>query len=276
MLTLVELTGPDAGRPELEYELGTVQSVRAWDYSRERFTGSGRDLNCYPGPDELMPPFASFVDDLYERQNELGRALMLALAEMYGLPRETFKDMFESTEGVAVGAGGSDFSTIRLLHYPGAGTEEEAAKATVGISAHTDFEAFTLMHQDAAGLQLMCPTTKSWVDAPVTPDFVVIVGDMLERLTNGVLKATPHRVALTAHPRNSIIRFNALMASVVVKPLPAFVTPDRPSAYTSVTMGTHMRTTMRNLQEGKGAWNKETGTSMSAQYAYTSPHKQAG
>lgn len=34
-----------------------------------------------------------------------------------------------------------------------------------------------------------------WEDAPVRPsEFVVIIGDVLERMTNGVLRATPHRV----------------------------------------------------------------------------------
>jgi hypothetical protein len=42
-----------------------------------------------------------------------------------------------------------------------------------------------------------CPsaTTAGWLDMPVRQgEFVIIVGDMLERYTNGVLRATPHRV----------------------------------------------------------------------------------
>ena len=59
---------------------------------------------------------------------------------------------------------------------------------------------------------------------------MVIVGDVLERLTNGVLRATPHRVKLTEHPRNSIIRFTALHPDTVVAPLPQFVSAERPAA----------------------------------------------
>jgi isopenicillin N synthase-like dioxygenase len=102
---------------------------------------------------------------------------MTAFAECLNLPTNTFVDMFK----------GGDFGTIRLLSYPEI-SENDAEKANIGISAHTDFEAFTLMHQDAAGLQFIPASSNSnankahatesdWVDAPVHKgEFVVIVG----------------------------------------------------------------------------------------------------
>ncbi|EOD29610.1 hypothetical protein EMIHUDRAFT_233678 [Emiliania huxleyi CCMP1516] len=153
--------------------------------------------------------------------------------------------------------GAGDFGTIRLLHYPG-----------------DDFECFTLMHQNAPGLQLM-PRQRGggghggWVDAPVRPgEFVVTVGDMLERLTNGVLLATPHRVLPTHHARDSIIRFNAFAPHTLVAPLRPFVTADRPAAYSPVEMREHMETTMRNLEAGLGSWDTERQRSRSASYEY--------
>merc|ERR1712083_1144356 len=91
--------------------------------------------------------------------------------------------------------------------------------------------------------------------------------------TNGWLRATPHRVALTSHPRNSIIRFNAVMASVVVEPLSHFITDERPAQYSPVTMDTHMRTTMKNLQSGKGSWDPLSNSSRSAAYQYGCPNE---
>lgn len=99
-------------------------------------------------------------------------------------------------------------------------------------------------------------------------EFVVTVGDILERFTNGELRATPHRVVLTPHPRYSIIRFNAVAGDTVVKPLDAFVGENNPSRYSWVTMKTHMDTTMRNLSAGKGAWDPVTNTSTTARYHY--------
>lgn len=263
-------SGQDIGQSELAYDPGTVATVRGWDYSRTRFTltkdgGQGDDSqkagNQYPDGSTISPPYVEFMDALYERQNILGHALMGAFAECLGLPSRTFQDM-------CIDNAGGDFGTIRLLSYPGS-SSEAVARANVGISAHTDFEAFTLMHQDAPGLQFIPASGQGWIDAPVRPgEFVVIVGDVLERFTNGVLRSTPHRVVLTPHPRMSIIRFNAVTPETIVSPLPEFVTRDRPAAYTPVTMRKHMETTMRNLEAGIGAWDEKTQTSLTATYVY--------
>jgi isopenicillin N synthase-like dioxygenase len=97
---------------------------------------------------------------------------------------------------------------------------------------------------------------------------VVIVGDVFERYTNGLFKATPHRVLDTPWERRSIIRFNALTPKTVIQPLQSFVTPQKPSLYTPMTMEQHMETTMENLRLGKGAWCSETDTSLTATYRY--------
>ena len=47
-----------------------------------------------------------------------------------------------------------------------------------------------------------------------------------------------------------------------------FVTDERPRAYTAVTMLEHMDTTLTNLGEGRGAWDAESGTSLTATYRY--------
>lgn len=202
--------------------------------------------------------FEAFLDDLYERQNQLGSALTVAFAEMLGLPSDTFQRHFAA----------GDLGAIRLLHYPG-GTSEAVPEGVTGISAHTDFEAFTLMHQSAPGLQFIPPTGTGWVEAPVRPgEFVVIVGDVLERFTNGALRATPHRVVQMPNPRSSIIRFNAVHPDTLIAPLPQFVSPENPARYTPVTMKRHMETVFQNLKEGKGAWDAERNVSKTATYVY--------
>merc|ERR1711862_745722 len=241
------------------------------DYSRTRFTLKRKDdpnRNRYPGIDLVNPDYVSVLDDLYERQNQLGNVLMKAIAECLNLPSHTFSEMFKGK--------GGDFGTIRLLRYPNNEDKNDDAmhKANVGISAHTDFEAFTLMHQDAPGLQFLPPQksvdgTQNWIDAPVFDDmFVVIIGDVLERFTNGVLKATPHRVLKTKHQRNSIIRFNAVSSDTLIEPMPEFVSDINPPKYTPVTMRRHMETTMRNLEKGVGAWDNKNNRSLTANYVY--------
>lgn len=270
-------SGPDVGQPELQYETGGVAArVCGWDYSRTRFSLGDGATECesrYPSASEIDPPFARILDECYSRQDELGRVLLGAFERALELPSRTLLDLFDSDRG--------DFGTIRLLHYPGSGGDGADAAAlaqdTTGIGAHTDFECFTLMHQNARGLQLLPPRRgrgadnvhADWIDAPVrASEFVVILGDMLERLTNGALLATPHRVLPTAHSRDSIIRFNAFAPSALIAPLRPFVTAERPAAYSPVEMRTHMETTMKNLEAGLGSWDSQRRRSLSATYDY--------
>ena len=130
---------------------------------------------------------------------------------------------------------------MRTMRYPGSQDAELRAQAgalagvssasrsskvtAVGISEHTDFECFTLLHQTAEGLELK-DTAGNWRAAGVYKDrslFTVIVADMMERWTNGKLRATPHRVAFTPHERLSLVRFNGLDPDAVVAPLPQFL-----------------------------------------------------
>mmetsp|Transcript_59999 Transcript_59999/g.133790 ORF Transcript_59999/g.133790 Transcript_59999/m.133790 type:complete len:375 (+) Transcript_59999:41-1165(+) len=260
-------SGPDADVLEHAYEAGSASTVRAWDFSRVRFPTSGQVV-----PEARCPhsgkPFHDFLDDLYERQDHLARALMVAFAEMLELPAQTFASCFSDD--------GQDMGTIRLLHYPAADGSAEVRRreeANYGISPHTDFEAFTLMHQNAPGLQFLQPQGVDWLDAPVREEeFVVIVGDVLERFTNGVLRATPHRVLQTSWERFSIIRFNAMTADTLVEPLAPFVSETSPAMYTPVTMRKHMETTMGRLEQGLGAWEKgQPGRSLTATFVYDDP-----
>ena len=271
-------SGPDVGQPELNYDGSEkAATVCGWDYSRTRFSLGNADDSAperyddpasdprYPPASLLEPAFAVVLDELYHRQNGLSRILLSGMEAALDLPERVLRDLFD-------GGGDGDFGTVRLLHYPGGG-DQDGSDGKPGIGAHTDFECFTLMHQDAAGLQLMPRTPGGghggWIDAPVRPaEFVVIIGDMLERLTNGALLATPHRVLQTPHPRSSIIRFNAFAPEATIAPLAQFVSEERPARYTPVRMRTHMETTMRNLEAGLGSWDVHTQRSISATYKY--------
>jgi isopenicillin N synthase-like dioxygenase len=78
---------------------------------------------------------------------------------------------------------------FRIFHYPptdGVGW---------GVGEHTDYGVLTLLAQDhCGGLQVKLLDGK-WIDVPAEPNvFIVNLGDMLEKLTEGRYRSTPHRV----------------------------------------------------------------------------------
>ncbi|MCG5217996.1 hypothetical protein MBA17_32585 [Streptosporangium sp. KLBMP 9127] len=62
------------------------------------------------------------------------------------------------------------------------------------MGEHTDYGLLTLLAQDESG-GLEVATPRGWVAAPPLPGtFVCNIGDMLDRLTGGWYRSTPHRV----------------------------------------------------------------------------------
>ncbi len=229
---------------EPAYEVGTKSTCESFDLARELpaepVTGAAGNLgpNVWP---EGLPGFREDVYTYYLEAIRLGQVLFGAFAEVLGLPQDRFARL--STERAP--------STMRLLHYPAYdGPEDERH---LGISAHCDFECFTIMHQTAPGLEVM-RLSGEWLQAPVREGrFLIILGDMLERWTNGTLKATRHRVVNSARERYSIIFFSAVDGDVVVEPLAEFVSDDNPPRYRPVTQQQHLSQEVADAQANLAA-----------------------
>jgi len=145
--------------------------------------------------------------------------------------------------------GNTSHCSMRAMRYPSMRRSERNAASKVeivGISEHTDFEFFTLLHQTCEGLELK-GRDGTWRSAPAYENdaiFTCILSDAFEIFTNGVVRATPHRVRPSRDGRDrlSLVRFNGLNDDAVIAPLPQFVTPDRPlnPAYGPRTQGDHV------------------------------------
>ncbi len=109
---------------------------------------------------------------------------------------------------------------LRLLKYPP--QSPQSPDDLYGSAPHKDFGCLTLLAQDeVGGLQVQTPSG-NWVDAPPMKDaFVVNVGDMLHRMSNGRLLSTPHRVInTTGRERYSVPFFYDPNVSLDITPLP--------------------------------------------------------
>jgi isopenicillin N synthase-like dioxygenase len=83
---------------------------------------------------------------------------------------------------------------FRIFRYP----PESGPDDRWGVAEHTDYGLLTILRQDdLGGLEVHAP--QGWIDAPPIPGtFVCNLGDMLERMTGGRYRSTPHRVRNTS------------------------------------------------------------------------------
>lgn len=206
---------------EPAYQPDTVSSLEAFDCDLAGINGSDDD---WP----RMPDFRSEVNECWDAFVELGEGILDLLARAARIDANYFVEHCNSRS----------LNTMRLLHYADAAIQTD--DRAVGIAAHTDFECITLLYQTAPGLELL-NVDGGWLDAPAREGrIVVLLGDMLERWTNGFYKATGHRVRNTDEQRFSIVMFLAANDNMEIAPLPEFVSADKPALYAPVGQEQHI------------------------------------
>jgi isopenicillin N synthase-like dioxygenase len=114
---------------------------------------------------------------------------------------------------------------FRIFHYPARRPDAAAYADSWGVGEHTDYGFLTLLAQDRhGGLQVKTPG--GWIEAPpIEGALVCNIGDMLERLTGGRFKSTPHRVLnASGEDRLSFPLFFDPDFLAAMRPLPAVAT----------------------------------------------------
>ncbi|MFN3952466.1 MAG: isopenicillin N synthase family dioxygenase [Thermaurantimonas sp.] len=141
-------------------------------------------------------------------------------------------------------------SILRAIHYPPITAEPEDA---VRAAQHEDINLITLlMGASAAGLEVLNKKGE-WIPVTALPEQIIVnVGDMLQRLTNNVLKSTTHRVVNPPReqwhePRYSIPFFLHPKSSMSLTCLPQCITEDRPKAYSDLTAGEYLEERLREI-----------------------------
>jgi isopenicillin N synthase-like dioxygenase len=181
------------------------------------------------GPN-VWPDLAGFqttVSTYYEAIYGLGRELLAGFELSLDLKPGTFLDHVTIPP-----------SQLRLLKY--FENDKPSDELNMGITAHSDFECFTILNTSGPGLQLMS-YEDHWVEAPpVKGAFVVNVGDCLEAWTGGLFKATQHRVINLGKERYSLPLFFSVDFETQIKPLPEFSTQESRERYPEFTAGEHL------------------------------------
>ncbi len=151
----------------------------------------------------LRPLVLAYLDALAS----LGQGVLAGVAQSLGLDAGYF----------ATGYTADPTILFLIFHYP----PSPPQAGGWGVGEHTDYGLVTLLAQDGrGGLQIAAPD--GWIDAPPIPGTLVCnIGDMLDRLTGGWYRSTPHRVRnLSGHGLLSFPFFLDPGLAAEVPPLP--------------------------------------------------------
>ncbi len=139
-------------------------------------------------------------------------------------------------------------SILRLLHYYPLADVSNVPPGAVRAAAHGDINLITLlMGGSAAGLQAQT-LNGEWIDvSPQVDEIVINIGDMLERLTNGKLRSTKHRVVNPEDleelkkPRYSTPFFLHPNSDMDLSCLDGCVDDNNPKRFDDITAGEFLR-----------------------------------
>ena len=188
---------------------------------------------------EEMPDFNKLGTDLYRSFESSGGHLLRAIADFLELPNDYFAEHIHNGNSI-----------LRAIHYPPITSEP---KSSVRAEQHEDINLITLLvGASADGLEVMS-TEGNWVAVKTAPDEIVVnVGDMLQRLTNNVLRSTTHRVVnppreMWHTSRFSIPFFLHPRSEMDLTCLDSCVNEENPLQYDPISAGGYLDERLREI-----------------------------
>jgi isopenicillin N synthase-like dioxygenase len=196
-----------SGRPDRKEGLYFGTELRE-DDPRVRAGLPLHGRNLFP---RRVPELREVVLRYLEQLTGVGQAVLRGVALSLGLAPTYFEASYTANPTVL----------FRIFHYPPGEPDDW------GVGEHTDYGLLTLLAQDGnSGLEVR--TGRGWIAAPPIPGtFVCNIGDMLDRLTGGWYRSTPHRVLnLSGRDRLSFPFFFDPDFNAEVPPLPGRAATD--------------------------------------------------
>ncbi len=207
---------------------GTEKAKDAQVHDLKEFWHVGRDLPAGHPLAEYMAPniwpsevtgFRETFEELFAAFDKAGDTILRAIALHLGLTEDFFAATVEDGNSV-----------MRLLHYPPLDSAE--AEGAIRAAAHGDINTITLLlGAEEAGLELLTQQGEWLAVDPPEGALVVNIGDMLDRLTNGKLRSTTHRVVNPAgeaahRARYSMPFFLHFRPDYVIETLPSCISSE--------------------------------------------------
>jgi isopenicillin N synthase-like dioxygenase len=241
------IEGGGGARGYTPFGIETAKGAKAHDL--KEFWHVGRDLP--PGhkfrshmPDNVWPDevesFRDTFSQLYAAFDEAGLKILRAIARYLDIDEDYFADTVRDGNSV-----------LRLLHYP---PIEGEPGSHVRAGAHEDINTITLLlGAEEAGLELLTKDGR-WIPvAPKVGELVVNIGDMLQRLTNGRLRSTSHRVVNPPPERRSRSRYSMpfflhFRSDFMIEALPGTVPAGEQPKWPPITADDYLQERLREIK----------------------------
>jgi len=241
------IKGAGGARGYTPFGIETAKGFKAHDL--KEFWHVGRELaeghkfrevmadNIWPA--EVLD-FRNTFTALYAAFDEAGVKVLRAIARFLKVDEDYFTDTVRDGNSV-----------MRLLHYP---AQSEPTGEHIRAAAHEDINTITLLlGAEEAGLELKTKDGR-WI--PVSPkagELVINIGDMLQRLTNGVLRSTSHRVVNPApdrasHARYSMPYFLHFRPDFVIEALPGTVPAGKQPKWPPISSHEYLQERLREIK----------------------------
>ena len=189
---------------------------------------------------EDIPEFRETCIEIFETFDFTGRRLLRAIARALLLSADFFEDKVQLGNSV-----------LRVIHYP---PMPPNPTESVRAGAHEDINVITLLlGAEEPGLQVLTKQGE-WLGVnPAPGSMVVNVGDMLQRLTNGILRSTSHRVInpvsdRARHARFSMPFFLHFNPDFPIAALPSCVGPGFPAPLPPILAEEYLQERLREIK----------------------------
>lgn len=189
---------------------------------------------------DSIPGFRETGLEMFETFDRTGRRLLTAIARVLKLAPDYFENKVQLGNSV-----------LRVIHYP---PMPPNPAESIRAGAHEDINVITLLlGAEEPGLQVLTKQGE-WLSVnPTAGSMVVNVGDMLQRLTNGSLRSTSHRVINPASDRAKNARFSMpfflhFNPDLPIAALPSCVGPGRPEPLPPILAEEYLQERLREIK----------------------------
>ena len=189
-----------------------------------------------------LPKFNEITSEIYKKLEAAGSQILKAISVYLELPEDYFDDNIHNGNSI-----------LRCLHYFPILDPDALPPDAVRAGAHEDINLITLLiGASADGLEVLTRDGSWFAVKAEGEDVVVNVGDMLQRLTNGKLKSTTHRVVnppreLMKYSRYSVPFFLHPRSEMDLTSLPSTIDENHPKAYSDITAGEYLDERLREI-----------------------------